>query len=314
MRRPVGQVALVCLLTGVAACGAGEIEVTSTIGAPTESVAAAGTTKVGSTTTPEGKTEPWTESDLVFFERISDGATLTLDIHFPAEPENAPIVNGGPSLVDEGMIVFDVSDDAHLGEGPGGAEAWVNDRAAMRATAERLACAIRFVRARASELGNDDPIVVLTGVSLGGAVATHVGLFGDTLDASWEEFAAEGGPPRQLDCEVTQGSTHVDAVIGMAGTYDLFVPVFDGAYGRAYQQERDPDLQAFFASAIGANPDLKLRLIHGTADYVPLEDTADFAAVLEANGYDVQLTTWGGGHESAPDDLFLSTLLEVLEK
>ncbi len=110
----------------------------------------------------------------------------------------------------------------------------------IRAMAESAACAIRFARAQASQLGSDDPVVVLTGFSGGGGVAAHTALFGAALEASWDEYATEGGPPRQVECEVTDGSTHVDALVGMAGPYEAFVPTYDGKYGRAYQQERDP--------------------------------------------------------------------------
>ena len=88
-------------------------------------------------------------------------------------------------------------------------------------------------------------MVVLTGFSNGGGLAAHAALFGADLDARWDEYAAEGGPPRQVECEVTDGSTHVDAVVGMAGPYDVYVPIYDGVYGRAYQQERTPSCRSF---------------------------------------------------------------------
>ena len=98
----------------------------------------------------------------------------------------------------------------------------------------------------------------------------------------------------------------------MAGAYDLSVPIFDGTYGGAYQQKTDPELQQFLVSSIGANPDLKVRLIHGTFDEIPVEYAAEFAEILIDAGYDAQLITWPGGHEGAPAELFLSTLMEVL--
>jgi acetyl esterase/lipase len=182
-----------------------------------------------------------------------------------------------------------------------------------RATGDSVACAIRFARARVSDLGSDDPMVVLTGLSMGGGIAAHVALFGETLEARWDEFAAAGGPPREVDCEVSGGSTHVDAVIGMAGTYDAYVPIYDGKWGRAYQQEIDPELQRFLSSSIGANPDLKVRMIHGTSDFVPVDEAAEFAELLTDAGYDVQLATFEGGHGEPPTDLYSSTIKEVLD-
>ena len=53
---------------------------------------------------------------------------------------------------------------------------------------------------------------------------------------------SRGGPTRQVDCKVDQGSTHVDAFVGIAGPYDAFVG-YDGKYGREFLQEKDPNLQ-----------------------------------------------------------------------
>ena len=265
-----------------------------------------------STTTSELPAEAWTETDLAYATRISDGMTVTLDIHFPAEPEGAPIVlDGEESLVEHGVIVVKRHEDdpLDLAVGP---EDLVADRVSRRSWAELLGCTNRLARARASELGNDDPIVVLAGFSLLGGLAAQVALFGETLDTRWDEFARAGGPPRQFDCAVTDGSTHVDAVIGMAGTYDLAMPVIDGTYGRAYHLEHDPEMQEFLAGAIGANQDLEFRLIHGTNDEIPVEYATEFAGLLTYAGYDVELTTWPGAHEEPPSELYLSTIMEVL--
>ena len=156
---------------------------------------------------------------------------------------------------------------------------------------------------------------MLTGHSTGGGLGAHVGLFGATLEARWDEYATKGGPPRQVECEVTDGSTHVDALVGMNGTYDVHVPIIDAGYGHAYQQNRDPELWEFLSSSIGVNPDLKVRLIHATNDYIPVEEAAEFAALLTDAGYDVQLTTFNGlHHEAPPPELFLPTIVEVLSR
>ena len=39
---------------------------------------------------------------------------------------------------------------------------------------------------------------------------------------------------------------------------------------------------------------------------------AELAQILTAAGYDAELITWPGEHEGPPDELFLSTLMEVL--
>jgi len=286
------------LLVAVTACGGGDPDV-------------AGTTTVGPTTTAEDHTDARVEAGLVYATRVETGVEVTLDIHVPADPRDAPIVIGPyPDLVEQGMIVVTYYDrEYHTGP-----EQIAVDRGFVRRMDEHVGCTIRFARARASEVGNDDPTVVLSGFSITSGAAAQVALFGDTLDARWDEFAAAGGPSRQLDCTVTDGSTDVDALIGIAGPYDLAVPIFDGEYGRAYQRERDPEMQEFLASAIGANPDLRIHFIHGTRDFIPVANTEEFVALLRDAGYDVQLTTWDGGHDGPPVELLLSALMEVLDR
>ena len=127
----------------------------------------------------------------------------------------------------------------------------MRDRGAgHRAIAESAACAIHYARARASEQGSESPVVVLAGHSQGGGVASIAALFGSGIEARWEEYAlARGGPPRQVDCEITDGSTHVDAIVGLGGTHDMFVGYEEtGGYGRDFMQNRDPDLWEFLSA------------------------------------------------------------------
>jgi len=248
------------------------------------------------------------------------GRTLTLDIHAPAKTEDAPVVVYLPGLgeatapralleglIDNGIIVFVVrypasSAEAILAEGS----------VYVRAMADSVACAMHMARDRAAQLGSANPVVVLTGFSLGGAPAAHAALFGSDLERRWEEFAAEGGPPRQAECEVATGSTHVDALVGLAGGYDLFVPAYEGKYGRGYQQARNPEQGQFLASAVGLNPDLRIRLIHGTRDsMIPYENSPEFAEVLSEAGYDVQVIDFEGGH-GVDSELTLSTILGLI--
>lgn len=308
MRRHLLAWSTVLLVGPVAACGGDEAE------------------DPAPTTPVEDQAVAETDNDLVY--ATWDEGSLTLDMHAPAEPAGAPIVihlpgRGGddtpPSvvkdLVEEGAIVFVVQ--YPLVVNPGGSqavEAMLGDHGAgARAMAESVACATRFARARASELGSDDPVVAVTGFSLGGGVAAHAALFGAALEAHWDDYAAEGGPPRQVDCEVGDGSTHVDALVGMAGLYDVFVPIYDGKYGRAYQQERDPELWEFLSSSIGVNPDLKIRLLHGESDPGPsYENSVEFAAMLTDAGYGVgDVVAFEGGHW-VPIELAGPTIMEVI--
>ena len=290
MMRRVLALSTVGFLTMVAACGGGDSDVASTTAGSEPD--AAPTTTMAPTTSDVGGAEGWVETDVVYATRISDGKTALLDLYVPAEAEGAPIViEGGEELVEEGMIVVK-GHETDLFRLATGADEYVADRVSVRSYAELFGCEIRLARDRASELGNDNPIVVLDGFSLFGGLAAQVGLFGDTLDARWDEFAAAGGPPRQFDCAVTAGSTDVDAVVGTGGTYDLTMPIIDGAFG--------------------ANPDLKLRLIHGTNDGIPASMAEEFAAALSDAGYDVELVTWPGEHEGAPTEIYMPMLMDAV--
>lgn len=278
-------------------------------------------TPVSTTSTVGGEVDAVDERNLAY--GTWGEQSLTLDVYGPVEFDDSPVVvylpGGGQraastalveALTDEGAFVFVVRYAASHSD----PEQQLADRGAdAGAMAESVACAINYARAQASKFGNNDPVVVLTGLSNGGGLAAHAALLGADLEARWDEYATEGGPASQVECEVTDGSTHVDAVIGMAGGYDVFMPIYDGKWGRAYQQERDPELQEFLSSSIGVNPDLKVRLIHGTSDYIPVEETAEFAELLTDAGYDVQLATFEGGHEEPPTDLYRTTIKEVLD-
>jgi len=250
-----------------------------------------------------------------------NGMPLTLDLYVPADPAGAPIVIEpweayADSIAQQGgFAVLGQTGLPDPEEVAGEDVSHFRDHGAhIRAQAEDYACKILFARERAAELGSTDPIVVAGGFSEGGGVAAHVALFGASLEQAWEQFAAEaGGPPGQVECLVPDGSTHVDALVGGAGAYDLYVPVIDGLYGRAYQQQRDPELQQFLASAVGANPALTVRLVHGTADQaIPVSNSTDFEAALADAGYDVQLTTYQRGHVDPPAEVSQAVFTEVL--
>ncbi len=297
LRRTLDWVVVV-LLIGVAGCGGSDAE-----------TAAPATTANDS---PSVVTR-----DLVyatFGER-----PLNLNIYAPTGSGDWPIVIHFPGadgmtaawlpedLVAQGVIVF-VTDYPRMT--PTSA---VEDRGSgYRAMAESAACAIRFARARASQLGSDAPIVVVSGFSMGGGPAAHAALFGASLESSWEEFALNrGGPPRQVDCEIGDGSTHVDALVGMGGAYDGFVG-YQGKYGREWMQERDPELWQLLYSSIGENPGLKVRLLHGDADgEIPYENSVEFQATLADAGYDVSLVSFAGGHYMPPE-LAVPTIMEVI--
>ncbi len=249
---------------------------------------------------------------------------LTLDLHAPARADGETVVVYLPgrgerrapkllvnSLVEEGAIVLVV----RYARSKAGPETDLSDHGSVaRAKADSVGCAIRYGLQRALDHGNSDPVVVLTGFSNGAGLAAHTALFGATLEASWDEYTSAGGPPRQVECEVAEGSTHVDGLVAMAGPYDVWVPIYDGAWGRAYQQEHDPALWEFLSSSIGANPNLSVRLIHGTADEViPYENSVPFAVALTGAGHDVgDVIRFEDGGHFAPSELALPAILDVI--
>jgi predicted esterase len=183
-----------------------------------------------------------------------------------------------------------------------------------REIAETVACAIRFARAAALESGNEAPFLAISGFSLGGGVAAHNALAGESVNQIWEGLAASSGEPTsQVECTVGEGSTHVDALIGISGAYDAFVG-YDGMYGRDFMQERDPDLWELFFSTVSENPDLKVRLLHSETDStIPYENSVEFRNLLSEEGYDVQLIPFNSGH-SVPNDLTIETIMSVFEE
>ena len=319
---------LLVVLVGLVlvSCGGGEsTDTTSRVVAATTS---APTTSSPSTTAPATTTTSVTmfeepggakvESDVEY--ATHNGVPLTLDLYFPAEPLGAPVlVTEGfkevDHLVDEGVLVVHVNEEPDsAGVPPAGPDQHMLDnRVPFRTTTEMFACAVRFAREQAAELGASDPTVALMSLSLGGGFFAHVALFGADFEAAWDEFATAGGPPRQIECAATGGSTDVDGLIGVAGAYDFLVPIYEGLYGLSHQQEQDPEFQAFLASAVGRNPDLKVRLFHDPADgAIPLENSTMFHEALAEAGYDVELITFDGGHDYPPAELIVPALTEVL--
>jgi hypothetical protein len=264
----------------------------------------------GSSATNEAPSGVVSQTDIPYAS--SDGTIHTLDVHLPGDPADAPIVIDTIQGFHRPVEVF--AEQGLIAVVPQvrmrAPEEVVGDPAAMRATAEQFACAVHFARARAAAVGNENPHVVLTGFSRFGAAATHVALLGETFDDAWDEFAEAGGPPRQLECEA-DATTHVDALVSTGAPYALFVPVFDGHF----QRDHDATMRQFLTQAISANPKLALHLLHGNEDIIdsPAE-AAEFADVMADAGYDVQLTTFDGGHEHPPTELYVSTVSEALDE
>lgn len=183
-----------------------------------------------------------------------------------------------------------------------------------RQLAELTACAIRFAHSSAADPERREVPLILAGASYGGGIASHVALFGENVDHRWEEYGIiHGGPSRQVECTINEGTTHVDTLVGIAGTYDAFVG-YEGEFGRDYIEPRDPDLWAMLYSAIGENPDLKIYLLHSQTDsVVPYNNSANFRTLLKKEGYDVSLDQYEGDHIPTPLEPAIKLIIEALE-
>ncbi len=250
----------------------------------------------------------------------SAAGTFRLDMFAPVEPGEWPIVIHYPGAAGTSAPAWLTEDVAARGAvvfvlqyplgGPGSLLS--GDGAVFRAYGDSAACAIRFARARASEMGSTDPRVVITGFSWGAGIASHAALFGDALDSSWDGMADAGGPERQVRCEVAGGATGVDGLVGIGGSYDVFWG-YEGFHEAGWMEKQNPDLWSRVEGRLRSRPDTKVRLVHGTADATISHDVSvAFESILSEAGFDVELALFDGGH-GTPEDPAMEYVLELIE-
>lgn len=164
------------------------------------------------------------------------------------------------------------------------------------------ACAVRYLRGNAVTYGIDPERITIAGHSRNAAFAAPIALGGDHFSDAM--------------CETTGVSALPSGFLGLAGSYD---PQYHPGDGRAYLLTTDPDLYAALnpVTYIGENPDLHVRLVHGSADdQVPVESSEAFDKVLRQAGYRVKLTVIdGAGHASligSSFDAYQVTIAEAL--
>jgi predicted esterase len=270
------------------------------------------------TTTADSPGDVTIVKDLVYaVDRADAGAESKLDLYLGAGGDDAPMVvymagadqaRGSATqlaraLAERGARVLAL-------DGPqGSGEAAVAENAAgFRAIVETVACAVRF--ARGSEYGSETAPLVLSGYSYGGGAASHVAIAGKDFASLWEAFGESGGPPSQVECTVDEAPTRVDALVGIVGTYDIFVGQV-GKWDDEYWLEHAPDLRQMLQGTIGMHPELQVRLLAGDTDWLPFEVPAGLEAVLAEAGYDVEITEFEGGH-IVPLDLTVETIMELV--
>jgi acetyl esterase/lipase len=174
---------------------------------------------------------------------------------------------------------------------------------------ERMACAVRFARANAPDYGGDPSKIIAVGSSGGAYFALVVGLAGD-------DFQKEG-------CSASDGSALPYAMVGYEGPYDIATGDY-GNLSHSSLEQTDPELWKKINpyTHVGKNPELKVRLIHGTSPDktiydVKLEVSTEMHQALVDEGYDAELHVVEDSPHSAlnnpDDDAFILTVEQVME-
>jgi acetyl esterase/lipase len=158
------------------------------------------------------------------------------------------------------------------------------------------ACAIRFARQTAEQYGGDPDDVVVVGYSAGGVLAATMALNGDAASGRCSNDEALSATP--------------DAMIGLAGTYDVY-----GAQSPTDAGEATGWLAFNPYEQLAMAEGLDALLIHGRSDQiVPISTTENFAAALDANGASVSTTYLDGADHFIVFDPWLVGVGDEVER
>jgi acetyl esterase/lipase len=254
--------------------------------------------------------------DVAYAKPVQPGGTdWVLDVYVPEGPGPHPVVifahgweqhkEAQPELMEmlaqEGAVVFSPNYATYVDD-----MAVKDDGRGFREIVDTLGCAVRYARAEAVKYGGDSDHLTLVGHSMGAITGVWIALVGDGADDLWSDFAdARGGPPAQVECLASTSSQRIDAVVGVAGPYALFAR-------ERYAQE-DPELMALvnLSNHVGGGQDVRFRLIYGTQDNLSNEDSPKLYERLSDSGYEVEITSWDGGH-GVPLELTAEHVIAVM--
>lgn len=172
---------------------------------------------------------------------------------------------------------------------------WMADLGHPLAGAADAVCAVSYAYNNAATWGGDPERIIIVGLSGGGLV----GMLAALAPGEFSDL-----------CDNTSDS-HVEAVVGLAS--DAGTTAEGGIGWRIWQDNPDEFAKMDTYSYIGANPDLIVRFVHGTADpVVPIDHIRKLHEALAQAGYDTQFTAVeGAGHGLAED--MATEALRVIE-
>jgi dienelactone hydrolase len=273
----------------------------------------------GGTGTDIGPTGLREVRDIPYAKALTEDAEdLALDVYAPTGAGPFPMVVYSPGgeqekdsgitiarkLAEKGMVVL-VADHWH-GTGPDDPPLGIAERSIL----EQTACALRMARELAPAYGGDPGGVTWTGYSLGGIIGFEIALADADVEQQWDAFVAEhGGPGPVHECVSDEAPVPVAALV-VTGSVRA-VDVWPDTYAA------DPALGDLVGETvrIGNNPDLVVRMIHGTADAeVPYALAENLATLLQKAGYDAELTTVKGGDHAPNADLMVSTVMALPDR
>ncbi|HEY5667481.1 MAG TPA: alpha/beta hydrolase [Gammaproteobacteria bacterium] len=233
-----------------------------------------------------------------------DGEELALDLYMPANAGNPPLVvfiHGGAwrfgsrasvstvDLVDQGFAVASVSFR-------------LSPVAPLPAMVHDIKGAIRFLRARAAELGYDAERIGITGVSSGGHLAALVGL---TNGSAAHEGEVGGNLDTSSDVQAIVsyfGASNLTSILGQSTPFGLNVrePALELLLGGSVEEQ--VDLARFGSPVFQVDQyDPPLLLLHGDQDpQMPINQTHELHGVAKEHGLDVHFeVVHGAAHGGA---------------
>ncbi len=225
-----------------------------------------------------------------------EGVELKMDIYYPSSGE-APwpvtmYVHGG------GWSSGDKSQGAGMFEIPSLQSAGflvvsVNYRLAPEyvfpAMIEDVKCAVRYLRAHASQYNLDPNRIGVWGGSAGGHLVALLGTADESAGFDVGEYLDQSG--------------RVQAVVDMFGPADLTVQ-FEGGYEKARHVFADFDAALASPVTYVSSDDPPFLILHGEVDtLVPIEQSQILLVKLQAAGVPAELVTVANaGHSFRPED------------